>query len=133
MDTIANMLTKIRNAQSARKPDVVVPFSKIKMAIAEILKNKGYIEDIQKETQGNVSGIRIFLKYEKVGANKLVPAISEAIRVSKLGKRVYIGKDSIRKVRSGYGISIISTSRGVMTGDEAKKIGIGGEVICEIW
>lgn len=132
-DTIADMLTQIRNAQSARKPDVIVPFSKIKMAIVKILKDKGYIEDIQKEIQEHFSKIRIILKYESVGANKLIPVISEVTKISKLGKRVYVGKNGIRKVKSGYGISIISTSRGVMTGDEAKKIGMGGEVICEVW
>lgn len=133
MDTIANMLTQIRNSQSAGKAEVVVPLSKIKMAIAKILEDKNYIKSARKETEGNIPKIRITLKYEKIGANKSVPAISEITRISKLGKRIYAGKNEIGKVKSGFGISIISTSRGVMTGDEAKKLGVGGEVICEIW
>lgn len=132
-DTIANMLTQIRNSQSAGKAEVVVPLSKIKMAIAKILEDKNYIKSARKETEENIPKIRITLKYEKIGANKSVPAISEITRISKLGKRIYAGKNEIRKVKSGFGISIISTSRGVMTGDEAKKLGVGGEMICEIW
>lgn len=133
MDTIADMLTQVRNAQSAGKAEVVVPLSKIKMAIAKILEDKNYIKSAKKETEENVPKIRITLKYEKIGANKSIPAISEITRISKLGKRIYTGKNEIKKVKNGFGISIISTSRGVMTGDEAKKLGVGGEMICEVW
>src|SRR4030042_4544194 len=133
MDTIADMLTQIRNAQLAGKAEIIVPFSKIKMAIAKILEDKNYIKSARKETEENVPKIRIILKYEKIGANKSIPAISEITRISKLGKRIYAGKNEIKKVKNGFGISIISTSRGVMTGDEAKKLGVGGEMICEVW
>src|SRR4030066_2408014 len=126
MDTIADMLTQIRNAQSAGKAEVVVPLSKLKMAIAKILEDKNYIKSAKKEIERNIPKVRISLKDEKIGANKSVPAISEITRISKLGKRIYTGKSEIRKVKNGFGISIISTSRGVMTGDEAKKIGVGG-------
>ncbi len=133
MDTIAEMLTQIRNAQSAGKAEIIVPLSKIKMAIAKILENKNYIKSAKKETEENIPKIRITLKYEKIGANKSAPAISEITRISKLGKRIYAGKNEIKKVKNGFGISIISTSQGVMTGDEARKIGVGGEMICEVW
>lgn len=133
MDTISNMLTQIRNAQGVGKADVVFPFSKIKMSIARILKDKGYVESAKKENENSHDAIKVVLKYEKVGANKLEPAISGIKRVSKLGKRIYIGKDDIKKVKNGYGISIISTSKGLMTGEEARKAGVGGEVICEVW
>jgi len=133
MDPITDMFNQIKNAQAVEKTTVEIPFSKIKMAIAKILEDKNYIKSVEKEMSGNIPQIRIMLKYEKVGANKLIPAISEIIRISKLGKRVYIGKNEIKKVKNGFGISIISTSQGVMTGEEAKRKGVGGEVICEVW
>jgi small subunit ribosomal protein S8 len=133
MDTISDMLTRIRNAQGVGKSDVAFPFSKIKMAIANILKDKGYVKKIEKEIKGSISNIHVTLKYDRDGINKLVPAISGIRKISKFGKRVYIRKGEIKKVKNGYGISIISTSRGVMTGNEARKLGIGGELICEVW
>jgi small subunit ribosomal protein S8 len=127
------MLTQIRNAQMVGKSGVVLPFSKISLSIVEILKNQGYIEEVKKEKNESRELISVMLKYEKVGANKLKPAISGIKRISKLGKRVYIGKDEIKKVKNGYGLSILSTSKGLMTGDDARKSGVGGEVICEVW
>lgn len=133
MDTISDMLTRIRNAQAVGKTSLLMPHSKLKLEIARILKSKGFIDDYKKESEGAVASIRIILKYEKTGTNKRLPAITSIAKVSKLGKRVYVGKNDIRKVRNGYGISILSTSRGVMTGDDAKRLGVGGEVICEVW
>lgn len=133
MDTISDMLTRIRNAQMAGKEEVIMPFSNLKLAIAEILEDKGYIEKVKKETEGNISHIRVALKYEKLAANRKAPAILGIKRVSREGKRTYIGKKNIKKVRQGYGISIVSTSRGVMTGEEARKLGVGGELLCEVW
>ncbi len=133
IDPISDMLTRIRNAQSAGKDTTVMPFSNLKLAIAKILKDKGYIEKFKKEIEGNISNIRVTLKYEKVAANRKTPKICGIKRVSKEGKRIYIGKKDIKKIKQGYGISIVSTSRGVMTGEEARKIGVGGELLCEIW
>lgn len=133
IDPISDMLTRIRNAQSAGKEEALMPFSNLKMAIAKILEEKGYIEKFRKEAEGKLSNIRIALKYEKLPANRKSPVISEIRRVSTEGKRIYIGKKEIKKVRQGYGISIVSTSKGVMTGEEARRAGVGGEVICEVW
>ena len=133
MDTISDMLTRIRNAQAVRQLEVAMPFSKAKMDIAKILQRRGYIENASKESKGNMADLRIILKYEKISANKKAPAITGIQRISKLGRRVYIKKGQIRKIKNGYGISIISTSRGVMAGDEARKQGVGGEIICEVW
>ena len=127
------MLTRIRNAQAVRQLEVAMPFSKAKMDIAKILQRRGYIENASKESKGNMADLRIILKYEKISANKKAPAITGIQRISKLGRRVYIKKGQIRKIKNGYGISIISTSRGVMAGDEARKQGVGGEIICEVW
>lgn len=133
IDPISDMLTRIRNAQSAGKDTVVLPFSNLKLAIAKILEEQGYIEKFKKESYGKISHISIKLKYEKIGANRKTPAISWIKRISKEGRRMYIGKNEIKKVRQGYGISIVSTSKGVMTGGEARKLGIGGEFLCEVW
>lgn len=133
IDPISDMLTRIRNAQGAGKDTVVMPFSNLKLAIAEILKERGYIENVKKEIEGNISNIYVTLKYEKIAANRKTPVISGIKRVSKEGKRIYIGKKDIKKIKQGYGISIVSTSRGVMTGEDARKLGVGGELLCEVW
>lgn len=133
IDPISDMLTRIRNAQSAGKDTVVMPFSNLKLAIAKILNEQGYIEKFNKESDGKISHINIKLKYEKIGVNRKTVAISGIKRISKEGRRMYIGKNDIKKVRQGYGISIVSTSKGVMTGGEARKLGIGGEFLCEVW
>jgi len=131
-DPIADMLTRIRNALAVRKPEVVLPFSKIKFGIAEILKEKGYIKNVEKVEKGsngnNYDEIKIILKYQ--GAQ---PAITSLKRISKPGRRVYAAKDELPKVLNSLGIAIISTSHGLMTNKEAKKHQLGGEVICEIY
>ncbi len=136
LDPISDMLTRIRNAQKAGHSEVVFPFSNLKLAIARILEKEGFSESVdlvKKDEENKFDRIKIALKYEKVGNNELIPAISEIKRVSKEGKRIYLKKEDIKKVKNGFGISIISTSKGIMTGKDAWKSGLGGEYICEIW
>ena len=132
MSPIANMLTQIRNAQSRGHERVTLPFSKMVLGITEILKSKGFIGEIEKKTKkmkkSEINFLSVELKYENG-----VGAISDIKLISKPSRRVYAGNDDLKPVRNGYGISIISTSRGLMTGDEARKAGIGGEIICEVW
>ena len=128
-DPIADMLTRIRNAGMARQRETSMPSSKILVAIAKILQQEGYIEGFHVEERRPVSVLKIELKY---GSNRL-HAIREVKRVSKPGLRVYAGKTDLPQVRSGLGISIVSTSQGVLSGREARHRGIGGEVICTVW
>ena len=128
-DPIADMLTRIRNAQIARHEAVVLPASNIKKAIAKILLDEGYVKSvdfIDDQLQGQ---IKITLKY----AQGKQPVIKGLKRISKPGLRVYARKDGIPKVLNGLGIAILSTSRGVMTDREARKIGVGGEVLAYVW
>ena len=128
-DPIADMLTRIRNASSSKHDSVTVPSSKIKLAIAKILNDEGYIagyEVVEDDKQGI---IKINLKY---GANK-TGVISGLKRVSKPGLRVYANKEELPKVLKGLGIAIISTSKGIMTDKEARKLNVGGEVLAFIW
>ncbi|HEY4494858.1 MAG TPA: 30S ribosomal protein S8 [Candidatus Paceibacterota bacterium] len=124
-DPISDMLTRIRNAQKAEHKSVIMPLSKIKLEIAKILKKEGYIEELKKSDKKGSKYLEIDLKYPA--------AINEIKRVSKPGQRFYVKADKIKQVKSGYGISIISTSKGLMTGKEAKKAGLGGETLLEIW
>jgi small subunit ribosomal protein S8 len=132
-DPIADMLSRIRNAQAVRKPEVLLPFSKLKFALAEILKREGYIKDLEKVAgsgdRGQFDQIRIVLKY--LGPKE--PAISTIRRVSTPGRRVYTAKGALPVVLNNLGIAVISTSNGLMTNREAQKAGLGGEVICEIY
>jgi small subunit ribosomal protein S8 len=128
MDPIADMLTSILNAQKVKKEIVRIPFSKIKFEIAKILEREGYIEKAEERGRYKKS-ILIHLKYDEEGK----PAISGAKKISKPGQRIYKGYLEIKRAKGGYGITIISTSKGLMTDKEAKKKKIGGEVICEIW
>ena len=128
MDPIADMLTSIRNAQAVLKETVKIPFSKLKFEIAKLLKKTGFVEKVEKKDKGIKRTIEIKLKYEDKE-----PAISGLKKISKPGQRIYIGVREINPIRSGYGINIISTSKGLMTGKEAKKQNLGGEVICEVW
>ena len=128
MDPIANMLTSIRNAQAVSKETVEIPFSKLKFGIAEILEKEGFIDKVEKRGRKIKKVIEIKLKYEDKK-----PVISGLKRISKPGQRIYLSAQEIRRVRSGYGISIISTSKGLMTNKEARKKNMGGEIICEIW
>ena len=133
LDTISDMLTRIRNAQMAGHKEVEMPFSKLKLAIAKILEEKNFIDSVAKEGEDTATKVRIQLKYENISNNKKVPVIRGIRRVSREGQRIYVNKNEIKSVKSGYGISVVSTSRGVMTGEDARKKGLGGEVICEVW
>ncbi len=128
-DPIADMLTRIRNAVAARHAKVDVPASKLKLEIARILKEEGYILNYKETEEGSRKFIRIYLKYSPTK----VPAITHLERISKPGRRVYVGADEIPPVRGGLGINILTTSRGVMTGKQARKLGVGGELLCQIW
>lgn len=128
-DPIADMLTRIRNANSAKHPTVDVPVSKMKTAIADILKEEGYIRGYEIVDDGKQGMIRITLKY---GANK-EKVISGLERVSKPGLRVYAGADELPRVLKGLGIAIISTSKGIMTDKNARREHTGGEVLAFIW
>ena len=128
-DPIADILTRIRNANSTHKDFVDVPASKMKIAIARILKEEGFIK-YYKVTRNNAQGtIRIFMKY----AGEREPVLSGLVRVSKPGLRKYISKDNIPYVLGGLGLSIISTSQGILTDRDCRRKKIGGEIICNIW
>lgn len=128
-DPIADMLTRIRNANVVYRDQVDVPGSKIKRAIAQILKDEGFIRDYQWIDDGKQGVIRIFMKY---GPNRR-RVITGLKRVSKPGLRVYASKDRIPRVLGGLGIAIVSTPKGIMTDKQAREQGLGGEVICEVW
>jgi small subunit ribosomal protein S8 len=133
-DPIADMLTRIRNALMAGHASVSLPSSKLKLAIAQILKEEGFIEDYQVLTaDGEVqASLRLALKYVGQRREKR-PVISGLERISKPGRRIYTRKSEIPWVLSGLGIAILSTPRGVMTGAKARKLGVGGEVLCKVW
>ncbi len=128
-DPIADMLTRIRNANMVHHETVEIPGSKVKLAIADILKQEGYIKEFDFKKDNKQGTIRIYLKY---GPNR-EKVISGLKRISKPGLRVYAQKDDLPKVLSGLGIAIISTSQGIMSDKAARKNGIGGEVLCYIW
>ena len=127
-DPIADMLTRIRNACSARHPSVSVPASGMKKAIAKILLEEGYIKDYTIEDENVQGSIKIILKY-----NGRESAISGLRRVSKPGLRVYAGADELPKVLRGLGIAIVSTSKGIMTDKKARELNVGGEVLAFVW
>ena len=129
-DPIADMLARIRNALTAHPDRTHVPKSRLKQRVAEILKQEGYVSDVREST--NDKGhhhLEIVLKY---GRGRKA-AIDGLTRISRPGRRVYVGKDKIPYVYAGMGISILSTSSGVMTDDEARRRGVGGEILCEVW
>ncbi len=129
-DPIADMLTRIRNANTAKHDTVDVPASRMKIAIADILVNEGYIVKYDIVEDGNFKTIRITLKY---GADKNEKIITGIDRISKPGLRIYVGKDELPKVLGGLGIAILSTNQGVITDKEARKLQIGGEVLAFVW
>lgn len=131
-DPIADMLTRMRNALMAQHASVALPLSKIKLDIARILKEEGYIEDYTVVEQQPAPMLVITLKYWGSRRERR-PVISNLKRVSKPGRRVYVSKDEIPWVLSGLGISILTTPKGVMTGQQARRQGIGGEVLCYVW
>ncbi|MFZ0629689.1 MAG: 30S ribosomal protein S8 [Acidobacteriaceae bacterium] len=128
-DPVADFLTRIRNAIRARHQKLDVPASKLKAEIARILKEEGYISNFKTTEENGRAVLRVYLKY---GANNEA-AIRDLERISRPGCRVYIGHDEIRRVQGGLGISIMTTPRGVMTGRQARREKVGGEVLCEIW
>lgn len=128
-DPIADMLTRIRNANVVRHENVDIPASNMKRAIANILLEEGFIKNIEELTDGSVPILRVTMKY---GQNK-ERVITGLKRISKPGLRVYVGKEDIPKVLGGLGIAVISTSKGIMTDKHARKEGLGGEVLCYIW
>lgn len=133
LDPISDMLTRIRNACQAGHPEVLMPSSKFKAAIADILLNKKFIEKFAVEESEGRKQIRIFLKYIRDEKGKRQSFIQDLQRVSREGQRIYAKKDKIQNVKNGFGFSIISTSKGLVTDSQARRTGIGGEIICEIW
>ena len=129
-DPIADMLTRIRNANAAKHDTVDVSSSKMKLAIAKILLDEGYIKAYDIIEDGNFKTIRITLKYGVDKNDKIITGIK---RISKPGLRVYAGKDELPKVLGGLGVAIISTNQGVITGKEARKLNVGGEVLAFVW
>lgn len=129
-DSIADMLTRIRNANIAKHDTVDIPASRMKNSIAQILLDEGFIRSFEIVENGELKDIRITLKYNK---NKSERVISGLKRVSKPGLRVYAGKDNLPKVLGGLGVAIISTNQGVITDKEARKLNVGGEVIAFVW
>lgn len=128
-DPIADMLTRVRNALRAKHQKVDVPASKLKMEIARILKEEGYIVNFKLAEDGTQRSIRLYLKYTTTNE----PAIVNIERVSRPGCRVYVGSGDIPRVLGGLGVNILTTPRGVMTGRDASKEGVGGELLCQVW
>ncbi len=132
-DPIADMLTRIRNATIARHPRVEMPSSRLKVEIARILESEGYIQGFKVLEAGEADRVqaqlRVLLKYGPRG-ERVITGIQ---RISRPGRRVYFGRDDVPDVLAGLGVSILTTSRGVMTGREAVKAGVGGEVLCNVW
>lgn len=128
-DTVADMLTRIRNASKAKHEKVDIPSSSLKAEIARILKEEGYIKNVKTVNDGGKSVLRVFLKYSN--ANEGV--ISGIERVSTPGRRMYAGKEEISRVLNGFGIAIVSTSKGLMTDKTARESNVGGELLCKVW
>ncbi len=128
-DPITDMLNQIRNASAVAKPDVLIAFSTIKNDIAALLAKEGFVGEVKKAVKGKHKALKIILKYNSDG----LPAIAGLKRVSKPGQRIYEKCSDIKKVAGGYGISIVSTPKGLMTNKEAKKLKLGGEIICQVW
>jgi small subunit ribosomal protein S8 len=129
-DPIADMLTRIRNANTAKHDTVDIPYSKIKFSIAQILLDEGYVKSIDLVDNGNFKDIRVTLKY---GADKNDKIITGLKRISKPGLRVYASKDQVPKVLDGLGIAILSTNQGVVTDKKARELQVGGEVLAFVW
>jgi small subunit ribosomal protein S8 len=128
-DPIADMLTRIRNASMARKDEITLPGSTVKERIAEILQREGYLSDVSSEGQGKGRMLTVRLKF---GTGR-ESSINGLERISKPGRRVYAGKGEVPRVLGGLGIAILSTSQGILTDRQARKLGVGGEVIAHVW
>jgi small subunit ribosomal protein S8 len=126
-DPIADMLTRIRNAAAAQKTELVLPYSKFKANLAQLLLKQGFISG-SSELAGKHKNLQITLKYS--GTESVIAGIK---RVSKPGQRIYLPADKLPRTNSGYGVTVVSTSKGLMTDKEARKTGVGGEVVCQIW
>lgn len=133
MDTISDFFIRIKNAYRVKKDRVVIPFSKMKYQLAEILEKKGFISAIRKKKRIKKTGYGEVLLDLKLKYDHNESPLSDVKLVSKPSRRIYLKKDEIKPVKDGYGILIISTSRGIMTGEEAKKLGLGGQAIAEVW
>ena len=127
-DPIADMLTRIRNAKSAKHENVKIPYSNMKLGIANILKNEGYIKDFEIKEDGSKKDVVVSLKY--VDGENVIKGLK---RISKPGRRVYSGVEDLPKVLGGLGIAIVSTPKGVITDKECRKHSVGGEVLCYVW
>lgn len=127
-DPIADMLTRMRNALMTKKREVVIPYSQVKYRVAEILRDHGYVAGVQKQEGAPVPQLVVELKYRADG-----PAIQSIMRESTPGHRVYRRASALPKILNGYGIAVVSTSQGIMTAEEARKRGIGGEVMCSVY
>ncbi len=131
-DPIADMLTRVRNAQMRQHPTVSMPSSKVKQELARVLKEEGYIEDFKVLPEKPQAVLSITLKY--VGDRRSRRSVVTGLeRVSKPGRRVYVGKKDIPWVLSGMGTAVVTTSQGMMTGQKARRLGVGGEVLCKVW
>ena len=128
-DPISDFLTRIRNASMVNKPSVIVPHSKFKLELSKLLKNEGYISDVRVIEESSNKEIQIDLKYSEEGA----PVLAGLNRLSKPGRRLYVGSESLPRNNGGLGTVIISTSRGLLPDSEARKRKLGGELICEVW
>ena len=128
-DPIADFLTRIRNATRARHSRVEIPASRVKGEIAKILLDQVYVKDVKLVDDNKQGLLRVYLKYDKEN----VPAIEGLKRISKPGRRIYVKREEIPRVMGGYGIAVLSTSRGILTGNEAREQGVGGELLCQIW
>lgn len=128
-DPVADMLTRIRNGLRARHTRVEMPSSKLKVEIARILKDEGYVGNYKVAEEGKKKVLRIGLRYDTGGTS----VISKLERISKPGRRVYIGKDQVPKVLGGLGVAILTTPQGVMSGKAARRAGVGGELLCNVW
>lgn len=129
MDTVANFITRIRNASEARHPKVDIPSSNERKGIAELLKREGFIRNFKVVADGKQGIMRVYLKFNAKGE----PVINTIKRMSRPGRRYYVGHDKIEPVRSGYGVSVLSTNKGIISGTEAQKLKVGGEYLLKIW
>ncbi|MEW6719115.1 MAG: 30S ribosomal protein S8 [Thermodesulfobacteriota bacterium] len=128
-DHISNLLARVRNAQMSRSDQLEIPASGVLQNIAQILKEEGFIKGYRVVSEQNVSRLKITLKSTPEAGY----AIKGMRRMSRPGRRIYVGKDDIPTVKNGFGVAIVSTSKGVMTGEKAKKLSVGGELLCEVW
>lgn len=128
IDPISDMLTRIRNASKLRHEEVTIPYSEFKIKVLDVLKQKGYVGDCEKAKQGKIDVIKVTLLYDNNESK-----ISDLQRISKPSQRIYVNKRNIPKSKQGLGIMIISTPKGLMADDEARKQHIGGELLCEVW